>query len=678
VRIDAAHNTLPFPIAQDEPSSPTRRRSGRIQKPPPVTPRRFKRFFAPRVKFAQEELAQARSPLKEVPAANLNVRQNDTNERPIKRRRLSLPSSPVSSSLPSSPLKNLGLLDSSQDIGMSSDADSVANTEERVERDEDFSDTLSSHPKQIVPLSRKKTYRYSSLSGRLLHTRLDGRAYNQAPPLGNELWQHETANFYSSPTDLNWDRGTTRPASHLRQGPALPFCVVNCNANSLVAVCDEDGYVRLMDAGNDCADQFQKTYLSMKPHDNAIMDAAFSPDDMYLATAAGDQTCIVTDVQAQKATWCLTKHAASVKKVLFQPGNPHVLISSARDGDINIWDVRQNPCKVPLRVAQNPLTADMVGCTPSNTIWEAHHPYRPARTRSATDRTEYTITSMAFLDDTRPNLFVTSCDNDAMIRLWDIRSKHSYYSKTVPLSSTAEPQSHMSHRRFGIASIALSSNGSKLYALCRDHTIYAYNTSHLILGTTPEMATDASKWKSEKHGSRTGGGPIYGFRDPAMAITDFYIKLAIRPATDTHPELLAAGSSDNCAVIYPTDERYQTSRARVPPVVPSDDQTHPRQLQLTRLDFSSQSLSLKKRAMQDGVPIYYVGTPLVRGHRSEVTGVAWTNEGNLVTVGDDSATRCWREDETRARFYRTEFEGNVERRGAGWAALRDEGWDDEV
>jgi WD40 repeat protein len=680
--LDSSHDMLPFPIAQDEPTSPTPRRSTRIRKPPPVTPRRFKRFFAPRVKFAEDDVTKIRPPLKDVPDGDMNVRQNETEERPSKRRRLSFASSPVSFSLPSSPLKRVDLRDSIQDADLLSDDEDAMGVDSGSDHHTDASET-SKATENWMPLTRKKTYRYANLSSRLVQTRLDGRPFNQTPLLGNELWQHETANFYSTSGDMNWDKGTTQPGFRSRRGPALPFCVVSCNTNPLVGVCDEDGYVRFIDSANDNADQFAKTFLSLKPHDNAIMDAAFSPDDKYLATAAGDQTCVITDVQKHKAVWCLSKHAASVKKVLFQPGNPYVLISSARDGDINIWDVRQNPCVKPLRVAQNPLTENMRACSPMHSIYCAHHPPKPKTKDTAIKvpviaptRTEYCVTSMTFLDETRPNLFATSSDSDSIVRLWDIRSRHSYYSKTVPISQTAEPVSHEQHRRFGVTSMVLSGDGSKFYTLCRDHTIYAYSTSHLILGTGSEMNTDAPRWKGEKKGSKTGLGPLYGFRDPAMVITDFYIKMSIRQATDDRSELLAVGSGDSCAVIYPTDERYHTKNARVPPVIPSED--HPKRLQRTRLDYPTQSLSLKKRQTEDHIPIYYLGTPLVRGHRSEVTGTSWTSEGNLVSVADDSTTRCWREDEETARYWRSGTDGNADRQGVGWAAVRDEMWDMEV
>ncbi|ETN41918.1 uncharacterized protein HMPREF1541_03857 [Cyphellophora europaea CBS 101466] len=677
LRADVDADALPFAIARDDAISPSPRRSQRSSKPPTVTPRRFKRFFAPRVKFPQDITADARPPLKEVRESELNTRRNNPDERPAKRRRISFIASPLSSSLPSSPVQRVGFLSSSQDN--MSDDDGAYDGEDITMSDSDDSSSESDIEEQ-APYGRCKPYRQKSLSARLLSMRIDGLPHRQSPVVGNDLWQHETANFYTSPSDSNLDKGETLPYSRVRSIPAIPFCTTSCNTNSLIVVGDEDGYVRFIDSANDQQQKFNKTFLTIKPHDNAIMDMEFSYDDKYLVTASGDQTCQITDVQRQKSIVSLSGHSCSVKKAQFHPGNPNLLVSCARDGDINIWDLRENPCALPPRVARNQITDGITARAPVRTIWDAHRPGKvKAKTRFSTDRNDICITSMSFLDETRPYLFATASDSNTIVKLWDIRSKHTRYNSTVPISQTEEPTSHISHRRFGTTSMALSSDGSKLYTLCRDHTVYAYSTSHLILGSASEMQAGATKWKGEKFGAKSGLGPLYGFRDPSMAIATFYCKLAVRKATETQPELLAVGSSDECAVLYPTDSRYHTKASRTLPTV-SADLANQRlgRLRLTRTDHQSATLSLKKRASEDDIPIYYIGSPLAKGHTSEVTGVTWSNEGNLVTISDDHRTRCWREDEARARYYRSEYEGEADRAGAGWAFLRDEDWDDEV
>ena len=669
VRFNIAQDT-PTPVRMMSPpkDTPSPRRSQRIKKPPPITPRRFTKFFAPRPGNAGHKLAKARIALRDVADADLNMRNNENADRPAKRRRLSFTGSLISSSLPSSPARGNGFLSSSQDYHVESGDDQDVNVAESEDDSEASTDI-----EEPAHHGRRKRYQNRSLSARLLATRLDGRSMKGARSFAGQGWQDETSAFYSSPQDRNADHGSDQDHNGR---PALPFCVTSCNTNSLVAVGDEDGYIRLIDSAMEHRHDFSKTYLVMRAHDNAIMDLEFSQDDKYIATASGDQTCQIIDVQKQKSVWTLTGHSCSVKKVQFQPNEPSILASCARDGSINIWDVRENPGKMPPRQIVGPMTDEMEAVEPKHTIWDAHQ--SRMRTRSATfsGRSDFSVTSLTFLDTSRPHLIATASESDTIVKLWDIRSKHSYRTKTVPVSCTVDPNSHTMHRHFGITSMAVSTDTSKIYTLCRDHTVYAYSTSHLMLGSAPEMSSTAAPWKNMKLGHQTGLGPLYGFRDHSMAITTFYLKLALRRATETSSELLAIGSSDHCAVLFPTDERYLTKAARrVPPLVVNASNHPTGRLRLTRTDSQSTSLALLQRAADDDIPIYYTGTPLVRGHINEVTAVTWSTEGSLVTISDDLTVRCWREEPDKAREMRVGYEGEASRHGSGWAAVRDAKYD---
>lgn len=53
-------------------------------------------------------------------------------------------------------------------------------------------------------------------------------------------------------------------------------------ANSLTAVSDENGDVRLLDTSISQATGITTEYIRMKCHDNAIFDISWSADDMKL------------------------------------------------------------------------------------------------------------------------------------------------------------------------------------------------------------------------------------------------------------------------------------------------------------------------------------------------------------------------------------------------------------
>lgn len=63
------------------------------------------------------------------------------------------------------------------------------------------------------------------------------------------------------------------------------------------------------------------------------------------------------------------------------------------------------------------------------------------------------------------------------------------------------------------------------------------------------------------------------------------------------------------------------------------------------------------------------GVALVRGHEKEVTDVAWSMNGDFVTISDDYQARCWRNDNggEAAEGLRDCGEDEGKRWGYGWA-----------
>ena len=460
--------------------------------------------------------------------------------------------------------------------------------------------------------------------------------------------------------------------------------------------------MRLLESERDEKPGFSTAYLAFRPHSNAILDLAFSPDDLLLATASGDQTSQVIDMRTQCATYTLAGHVSSVKQVRFQPGSSNVLASSSRDGSVQIWDLRCKGFNAPvrdIRVPLEPSNSDTnrisMPCKATwarsiNTIFEAHASRQTVATNSATvgkpapsfdapSKTEtpgrkgdVSITSLCFLQQGREHLLLTASEANASVKLWDLRTTHNHRrSRATPLSSTRQPESHNKHRHFGVTSLSLSGNGGRLYALCRDNTIYTYSTSHLMIGHAPELSNSFSKPRRSGGPEKEGLGPIYGFRHPKFHATTFYVKSALRPAKDDKSEMLAVGSSDGCAVLFPTDERYMHHSNHQG--MPSSNSPFPRpRPSLTRTD-SGTGLSTR---LEDTIPVYQHGSALIQGHNKELTGLTWTTRGELVTVGDDFTARCWREDAAGARSLRLGGEGEGRRWGCGWAEAEKE-WDDD-
>ena len=239
----------------------------------------------------------------------------------------------------------------------------------------------------------------------------------------------------------------------------------------------------------------------------------------------------------------------------------------------------------------------------------------PSKTESPGRRGDVSVTSLAFLPPGREHLLLTGSESNASVKLWDLRTTHNHRrNRATPLSTTRQPESHSKYRHFGLTSMTLSGDAGRLYTLCRDNTVYAYSTSHLILGHAPELsARRTSKPRRSGGPERQGLGPLYGFRHPKFHATTFYVKSAIRPASNGQKELLAVGSSDGTPVLFPTDERYmQRPRpSRKFGAAPSFGRPGSRP-GLPR----TESLSRLPGRLDDTIPIYQHGTALVRGMSS--------------------------------------------------------------
>ncbi|PGH13264.1 hypothetical protein AJ80_06373 [Polytolypa hystricis UAMH7299] len=694
----------PPSLSASVPTIPSSPPSLRPKKRPPVTPRSFKRFFTPRsslnsasaggrVRTNRHALGDITAPvlnrlgpaLSRIPDSSedqpLKSYSHDIYRTPSKKRKLSFSLS--SSPLQSSPLRRVRISPPAHHKTLAQPIELKPVTGDDI--------CQLDGPKKIpertpcMPLRRSKAL---STSGQLfLRSLSDSRSKRVTLRASYGTgWQDQVSNFYSRPEDSH--KCVYSPNDERGERFTLPFCTASCHTNSLVAIGDEEGSIRLLDSARDVELGFSQAYLSFQPHTNSIMDMEFSSNDKLLATASGDQTCRIIDMPTQTPIYCLSKHSSSVKRVQFQPAsNDNVVATCSRDGNVNIWDLRYKAFAKPALQLHCSLNSDTDDATrlstlrmkypqPSNSILAAHS---EKRSEPQLQRNDMTVTSIAFLHPGRENLFVTSCQSNACVRLWDLRTTYSLRRKApTPLSITRQPESHEKYRQFGLTSLAFGGDGSRLYTLCRDGTVYAYSTNHLILGTCPEMtpsSTGFRRFPAEE--AKPGLGPLYGFRHPRLRVSSFFVKLSIRPAKDDKSEMIAVGSSDNCAVVFPADERYLASspdsnNATNSSSAPTTPPPASRRVGLRR---TNSGTAQSGGRLEDTIPIYQQGAALTNGHAKEVSGVSWTHDGELVTVSDDLHARCWREG-PKARDLRRGGESEGRRWGCGWADVPDS-YDDE-
>ncbi len=453
-------------------------------------------------------------------------------------------------------------------------------------------------------------------------------------------------------------------------------------ANTLIAAGDEQGRVRLLESGEDSRPSFKDVFLSFHVHNNAIIDMQFSKDDSLLVTGSADMSARVVDMTTQTTISILGEHLASLKQVRFQPGanNKNILATSSRDGSIEIWDLRCSGHKGPKYSVYNPIghatrssTKNMHYAEPFNSIIDAHKPLLEPKAKikelHAAREGGVSVTALEFLPEGREHLLLSACEGNSSVRLWDIRSVQTYRKAPTPLSYTKQPDSHTKYRLFGISSLCVSGDGSRLYSVCKDNTVYAYSTAHLILGQAPELSLTSQPERLPQI-THEGIGPLYGFRHSKFHANTFYVKSAIRPAKDGKCELLAVGSTGGSPILFPTDEKF------IPKLQAFQSNETPSTTWRRRK--SKRKAGLGNFLLRDDdIPISTKGTALVRAHAREVGPLAWSSEGELITVSDDKTIRVWREGDM-ARNLRVGGETGGRRWGHGWAEVDAEYDEEEV
>ncbi|WYZ38914.1 hypothetical protein EsH8_III_000828 [Colletotrichum jinshuiense] len=528
-------------------------------------------------------------------------------------------------------------------------------------------------PTQEPPIPEYRPQPVIKLRNRGFGAQLLLREQGSTPRPGREHLEYPafdsragTASFWSRSTDVHMCN------AHLTQANTIPFSLASCHNAPMTAIGDEEGFIRFFDTTTTPlgATPKPKVEIVIQAHENAIMDLAFSNDDLRLASACGDRSGKIFDVMSQTVAAELNGgHSQSMRRVEFQPGhaNGNIVATSDRDGKIQIWDLRC--CVAPAnsfstRSSEGIMHRDRslppLWARTTNTLDNAH-----ARTVEGIT-SPASVTALQYMPAGREHLLLSASEANACIKLWDTRYITPRNREATPLAVTAEPATHR-WRPYGLTSLALSSDASRLYAVCKDNTVYAYSTSHLMLGHAPELSLHPPR---QKAGSAVQGlGPLYGFKHDLFHVKSFYVRGALRPVSVSGTELLAVGSTDKCAVVFPTDERAMREYW--------DTQSH---LPVTETMSTTPTPSSHSRLPAPGnqIPIIRNGTPLIRGHRREVTGLSWSNEGKLVTISDDYMVRHWQEDEggRDAWNLRTGGEFGGMRHMAGWADVADD-WDED-
>ena len=289
---------------------------------------------------------------------------------------------------------------------------------------------------------------------------------------------------------------------------ALAFSTQALGGHALAAA-DEEGVVTVLDTRRPLKEQMLAASRASGPiarflaHDNAIFDLIWMKNDSLVATASGDATVRVFDVETKSRSAMLRGHSGSAKCIRALPTMPNVLMSAARDGNVRAFDLRvPSVCD---RVSREEYHAP---------VFTIHQPHVPASNHASAPGTarkrrrvraeqpklshSASVTSLAFYPDNDSMLY-TAGAADGTVKLWDLRNirdaprsacslKHSNILSAVCVSSVTpgseERRDNLprARRTHGIAHVDLDAQGRHLLVSSTDSTIYLYNAKNLSLG----------------------------------------------------------------------------------------------------------------------------------------------------------------------------------------------------
>lgn len=242
---------------------------------------------------------------------------------------------------------------------------------------------------------------------------------------------------------------------------------------------DEEGILTILDTTRSLRDQMHAETPSSSPlarfraHDNAIFDATFLGQDTAAATASGDGTVRVFDLETTFRCAMLKASKSSVKCIRMQPDGTNVIAAASRDGSIRLFDVRE--ASRHARWGREDLQRPVL------TVEKAHEGSVVEQVSSARKKRRVTaipsasVTSLAWVSQYE---IFSGGAADGAVKLWDFRAGE----KKQCVESVVPGLEGSRQRGYGVASMDLVDG--KLAVSCTDSTIYVYNAGGLCYGHT--------------------------------------------------------------------------------------------------------------------------------------------------------------------------------------------------
>ncbi|KAF8930610.1 hypothetical protein BGZ58_008126 [Dissophora ornata] len=304
-----------------------------------------------------------------------------------------------------------------------------------------------------------------------------------------------------------------------------PFsCAYNNVANDArnLAIGDEDGTVHIVDTKRD--DAHPEKTVAIQAHQNAIFDLCWTSDDSKIISVSGDQTARIHDVETNKCLGIFSGHTGSIKSVSKKFSDENVFATAARDGAVLIWDAR---CSSTTSAQGETLYR------PADRLLNVHasstRTVPPKKSKHGSDGPN-TASAVQYMRHNE-NIIASTGALDGSVKYWDVRKHGTYFKHDFPSPLDTSTYTPVTKRAHGMTSMALSPDGSALYAVSSDNHIYMFNTASL-------------------------GSPVERFGGSDFTCSSYYIKISVSPDGN----YVAAGS---CKDLYV----WEVNRPRKKPLI---------------------------------------------------------------------------------------------------------------